>query len=217
MPGNHDLWSVPEEPLGLRGEARYATSWPLCRRLGVLTPEDPYPIWEGRGGPVTVAPLFLLYDYSFGADVAPTKERRSRGPTPRGWCAATSSCCTPTPTRAGRRGAMRGCARPSCVSTRVTPSCRRCSSTTSPSSATPPADPAPPRVRAVVRDRAHRRLARALRGARGGVRAPAHPSGDLAGRGALHRGLAGLPAGVAPPGPLARRAAPRAARAGRGR
>jgi 3',5'-cyclic AMP phosphodiesterase CpdA len=75
VPGNHDLWSVPEEPLGLRGEARYRHLVAACRRLGVLTPEDPYPIWEGRGGPVTVAPLFLLYDYSFGVNVAPTKEQ----------------------------------------------------------------------------------------------------------------------------------------------
>jgi hypothetical protein len=36
--------------------------------LGVLTPEDPYPVWEGAGGPVAIAPLFLLYDYSFRAD-----------------------------------------------------------------------------------------------------------------------------------------------------
>ena len=28
----------------------------LCRELGVLTPEDPYPVWTGAGGPVTVAP-----------------------------------------------------------------------------------------------------------------------------------------------------------------
>jgi hypothetical protein len=46
----------------------------LCRRLGVLTPEDPYPIWEGPGGPATVVPLFLLYDYSFGSNIATTKE-----------------------------------------------------------------------------------------------------------------------------------------------
>jgi 3',5'-cyclic AMP phosphodiesterase CpdA len=36
-----------------------------CRELGVVTPEDPFPVWEGEGGPVVVAPLFLLYDYSF--------------------------------------------------------------------------------------------------------------------------------------------------------
>ena len=41
----------------------------------MLTPEDPYPVWEGPGGPATVAPLFLLYDYSFGSNVAPTKEQ----------------------------------------------------------------------------------------------------------------------------------------------
>jgi hypothetical protein len=31
----------------------------------VLTPEDDYAVWTGDGGPVIVAPLFLLYDYSF--------------------------------------------------------------------------------------------------------------------------------------------------------
>ena len=42
----------------------------MCRRFGVLTPEDEFPVWDGPGGPVTVAPLFTLYDYSFldGAD-----------------------------------------------------------------------------------------------------------------------------------------------------
>jgi 3',5'-cyclic AMP phosphodiesterase CpdA len=75
VPGNHDLWTTPEDPVQLRGEARYRHLVAICRRLGVLTPEDPFPVWEGPGGPVTVAPLFLLYDYSFGAAVAPTKEQ----------------------------------------------------------------------------------------------------------------------------------------------
>jgi 3',5'-cyclic AMP phosphodiesterase CpdA len=75
VPGNHDLWSTPADPLQLRGEARYQHLVGLCRGLGVLTPEDPYPVWDGPGGPVTVAPLFLLYDYSFGSNVAPTKEQ----------------------------------------------------------------------------------------------------------------------------------------------
>lgn len=74
VPGNHDLWSVPADPLKVRGEARYRHLVALCRSLGVLTPEDPYAVWEGPGGPVTVAPLFVLYDYTFGANVAPTKE-----------------------------------------------------------------------------------------------------------------------------------------------
>ncbi|WP_406015899.1 metallophosphoesterase [Streptomyces sp. NBC_00984] len=37
----------------------------LCRSLGGVTPEGPYPAWQGPQGPVTVAPLFLLYDYTF--------------------------------------------------------------------------------------------------------------------------------------------------------
>jgi hypothetical protein len=30
-------------------------------------------VWEGREGAATVAPLFLLYDYTFGLNIAPTK------------------------------------------------------------------------------------------------------------------------------------------------
>ncbi|HUN78968.1 MAG TPA: metallophosphoesterase [Solirubrobacteraceae bacterium] len=74
VPGNHDLWSTREDPLKLRGEERYLHIVDSCRRRGVLTPEDPYPVWRGPGGPATVAPLFLLYDYSFGSNIAPTKE-----------------------------------------------------------------------------------------------------------------------------------------------
>ncbi len=73
-PGNHDLWTTPADPLQLRGEARYRHLVTICRSLGVLTPEDPYPVWDGPGGPAAVAPLFVLYDYSFGTNVAPTKE-----------------------------------------------------------------------------------------------------------------------------------------------
>jgi 3',5'-cyclic AMP phosphodiesterase CpdA len=64
-PGNHELWTPKSDPVRLRGEARYRRLVELCRTLGVLTPEDPYPVWRGPGGPVTVAPVFVLYDYSF--------------------------------------------------------------------------------------------------------------------------------------------------------
>lgn len=37
----------------------------VCRRLGVATPEDPYLVWRGAGGPVAIVPLFLLYDGGF--------------------------------------------------------------------------------------------------------------------------------------------------------
>jgi len=73
-PGNHELWSHAEDRTGLRGEARYRHLVELCRGIGVRTPEDPYEVWHGPGGPATVAPLFIGYDYSFRPDGAATKE-----------------------------------------------------------------------------------------------------------------------------------------------
>ena len=71
-PGNHELWTHRDDPVRLRGEERYLSLVELCRRLGIITPEDPYPVWEGA---VTIAPLFLLYDYTFRPDGALTKEQ----------------------------------------------------------------------------------------------------------------------------------------------
>ena len=51
VPGNHDLWSHPSDPVRLRGEERYQHLVARCRELGVITPEDPYPVWTGAGGP----------------------------------------------------------------------------------------------------------------------------------------------------------------------
>jgi 3',5'-cyclic AMP phosphodiesterase CpdA len=64
-PGNHELWTHPRDAVQLRGAERYRHLVEVCRRLGIDTPEDPYPVWEGPDGPVVVAPLFVLYDYSF--------------------------------------------------------------------------------------------------------------------------------------------------------
>lgn len=63
VPGNHELWTTSDADL--RGVARYEQLVRLCRGLGVTTPEDTYPVWQGADGPIRVAPLFLLYDYSF--------------------------------------------------------------------------------------------------------------------------------------------------------
>ncbi len=63
-PGNHELWTVPGETL--RGEAKYRCLVAVCRKHGVLTPEDAYPLWPAEDGPrCLLAPLFILYDYSF--------------------------------------------------------------------------------------------------------------------------------------------------------
>ncbi len=78
VPGNHELWTHRREQLPLRGVGRYEYLVAMCRRLGVHTPEDQYPVWEhgtGTSGsePLVIAPLFLLYDYTFLPDGATTK------------------------------------------------------------------------------------------------------------------------------------------------
>jgi len=67
IPGNHELWTLPHEFAagGLRGVAKYDRFVELCRDRHVLTPEDPYVTWPGEGPRIVLAPLFLLYDYSF--------------------------------------------------------------------------------------------------------------------------------------------------------
>jgi 3',5'-cyclic AMP phosphodiesterase CpdA len=65
-PGNHELWTTPSDPVQLRGVARYSELVSMCRRLGVVTPEDPYPVWEPVDGePLRIIPLFVLYDYTY--------------------------------------------------------------------------------------------------------------------------------------------------------
>lgn len=74
VPGNHELLTHRDDPSQLRGEERYRQLVEMCRGLDVDTPEDPYPVWEGVEGPVLIAPLFLLYDYTFGSNVGATRE-----------------------------------------------------------------------------------------------------------------------------------------------
>jgi 3',5'-cyclic AMP phosphodiesterase CpdA len=68
VPGNHELWTPRDHPIEQRGEAHYQRLVSLCRRHGVLTPEDPYALWPGDGPRRAIVPLFLLFDYSFAPD-----------------------------------------------------------------------------------------------------------------------------------------------------
>ena len=85
VPGNHELWTIPDAAPGLRGVALYEHLVAVARTHGVLTPEDPHPVVELPDGPVLIAPLFLLYDYSFGTG----------GSTRARWCTGTSISGTP--------------------------------------------------------------------------------------------------------------------------
>lgn len=64
VPGNHELWTMPGRETA-RGVAKYQELVTACRARGVLTPEDPYPVVDSEDGPRLLAPLFILYDYSF--------------------------------------------------------------------------------------------------------------------------------------------------------
>ncbi|HEX2131855.1 MAG TPA: metallophosphoesterase [Actinophytocola sp.] len=74
VPGNHELWTPPDDPVTLRGAERYEALVEMCRGLDVVTPEDPYQTWPGPDGPVTIAPLFTLYDYTFRPPGCATKD-----------------------------------------------------------------------------------------------------------------------------------------------
>ncbi|MCK0518487.1 metallophosphoesterase [Williamsia sp. DF01-3] len=66
-PGNHELYTTAKDPMQIFGVARYDYLVQMCRDLGVVTPEDIYPLFDPRNGtaPVRVVPMFLLYDYTF--------------------------------------------------------------------------------------------------------------------------------------------------------
>jgi 3',5'-cyclic AMP phosphodiesterase CpdA len=78
VPGNHELWTNSDDGDDLRGVRRYDRLVDLCRGLEVATPEDPYALWHGAYGSVRIAPLFLLYDYTFLAPGTTTKEESLR-------------------------------------------------------------------------------------------------------------------------------------------
>ncbi|CAN7769184.1 metallophosphoesterase [Rhizobium leguminosarum] len=71
VPGNHELWTMPSDSDTARGEFKYNQLINLCRSFQVLTPEDPYPVVLLGGSKVRIAPLFLLYDYSFRPECVP--------------------------------------------------------------------------------------------------------------------------------------------------
>ncbi len=73
-PGNRDLWTQVGDPVTARGVLRYEQLVLRLRAIDVTTPEDPYPVWEGDGGPLVIAPLFLLYDYTFRPAGAASKQ-----------------------------------------------------------------------------------------------------------------------------------------------
>jgi 3',5'-cyclic AMP phosphodiesterase CpdA len=65
VPGNHELWTTTKDPMQIFGRSRYDYLVDMCDQMGVITPEHPFPVWTEEGGPATIVPMFLLYDYTF--------------------------------------------------------------------------------------------------------------------------------------------------------
>lgn len=122
VPGNHDLWTAPPHPGEPRGVPKYNRLVAICRDFGVLTPEDPFIEWPGPGPRATIAPLFLLYDYTFRPDDVPVAEAVQWAaeenilcsdevllhpdpyPSREEWCAARCAAAEPRLAAAAARG-----------------------------------------------------------------------------------------------------------------
>ena len=130
----------------------------LCRELGVITPEDPYPVWTGAGGPAVIVPLFLLYDYTFRPDGTSTKAEALDLAYRTGVICADELLLHPDPYPSREAWCQ---ARIDATQRRLAPSTRICPDPCQPLPAHPRAHPypSPPGLRAVVRHRADRRLA----------------------------------------------------------
>jgi 3',5'-cyclic AMP phosphodiesterase CpdA len=66
VPGNHELWLIDRDAVASSSVRKYAVLVDVARRLGVVTPEDAFPVWPPTGE--VIVPLFTLYDYSFRPD-----------------------------------------------------------------------------------------------------------------------------------------------------
>jgi predicted phosphodiesterase len=123
VPGNHDLWTIPSLPGDRRGEEKYLRHVEICREYGVLTPEDPYVMWPGEPRCI-LAPLFLLYDYTFRPDTVPVEQAIEWAaednllcsdevllhpdpyPTKQDWCAARCAWTEPRLAEAAGRAPL---------------------------------------------------------------------------------------------------------------
>ncbi len=67
LPGNHELWIRPSQRQHYSGsEQKYFALVTICRKYGVRCPEDAFlKLIDPQGKSLIIAPLFILYDYSF--------------------------------------------------------------------------------------------------------------------------------------------------------
>jgi Calcineurin-like phosphoesterase len=64
-PGNHELWTEGKGSDRLRGRAKYEALVEICRRYGVVTPEDTFVRLRFKDETLWACPILTLYDYSY--------------------------------------------------------------------------------------------------------------------------------------------------------
>ena len=197
VPGNHELWTTNRDPVQIFGRARYDYLVNMCDEMGVVTPEHPFPVWTERGGPATIVPMFLLYDYTFLPEGAMSKAEgyghraaAQRGghrripaltgavPHSRGLVSRPARQ-HPRPSRTARLDDTDRAGEPLSAGARAL---RRV---------------VLPGILAVVRNHQDRRLAHPLQRCLFGLRPSAHSANHLVRRRAVRGSVGGLPAGVA--------------------
>lgn len=74
-PGNHELWVRPsQQNAGYTSADKYRQMISLCQSLSVHTPEDDFLQLPGTQQNLILAPLFVLYDYSFKPEHVKTED-----------------------------------------------------------------------------------------------------------------------------------------------
>ena len=96
VPGNHELW-IGSDDDGISSTTKYDRLVSACRSIGVDTPEDPYPLWTGPGGPAWVVPMFLLYDYSWTRSPGQSRQSALQGARERRVVASDEFLIDPAP------------------------------------------------------------------------------------------------------------------------
>ena len=128
MPGNHELWTRAGDPVALRGEDRYEHLVSSAAR-SASSPRRTRSRSGRAGGPAVVAPLFLLYDYSFLPEGTATAEEGLAAAYRAGVVCTDEHLLAPDPYPTAPRGARPG-SRTRATADACDPACRRCWSTT---------------------------------------------------------------------------------------
>jgi 3',5'-cyclic AMP phosphodiesterase CpdA len=179
VPGNHELWTTVRDPVQMFGAARYDYLVAMCRELGVVTPEDEFPVWpHDESGPITLVPMFLLYDYSFLPDGATNKAEGLKIAYDANVVCSDEFLLKPDPYLT----------RDAWCHTRVKYTRNRLEQLA-------PGTP----VVLINHRQGHRELAHRVQHGVRGLRTPPHPADDVLRRGPLRGSVVGLPHGVGVP------------------